>query len=87
MIPREPLLGDRVRIVPACPWAKGATGQVIGGIAGDCMRFRRTVRNSDGLRTFYLVAFDQPQLDAEGDGPYIGAEIESRYIELVLEAA
>ncbi len=80
---REPLIGDRVRISPHSAWAQGATGQVIGGIAGDRMRFRRTVPASDGTRVYYFVAFDQPQIDDEGDGPYIGAEIEARYLELL----
>ncbi|MFB3813183.1 MAG: hypothetical protein ACE14L_03655 [Terriglobales bacterium] len=63
------------------------TGQVIGGIAGDRMRFRRTVRTNDGHRVYYFVAFDYPQTDATGDGPFIGAEIESRYLELLSEVA
>ncbi len=84
---REPLLGDRVRISPQSPWARGVTGQVIGGIAGDCLRFRRTVAASDGPRIFYFVAFDEPQIDDNGGGPFIGAEIEARYIELLHDAA
>jgi hypothetical protein len=47
------------------------------------MKFSRVVYTSDGRRVFYFVAFDQPQVDEQGDGPYIGAEIESRYIELL----
>ncbi len=84
---REPLLGDRVRISSLCPWAQGVTGLVIGGIAGDRMRFRRTVAASDGPRIYYFVAFDEPQIDDSGGGPFIGAEIEARYIELLHEAA
>ncbi len=87
MMQRQPLLGDRVRITPECPWAQGATGQVIGGIAGDRMRYRRTVLASDGQRVYYFVAFDRPQIDASGEGPYIGGEIESRYLELLSEVA
>jgi hypothetical protein len=80
---RDPLLGDRVRVLPQSPWAKGVTATVIGGLQGDRMKFRRIVSGDDGLRTFYFLAFDQPQVDERGDGPYIGAEIESRFIELL----
>lgn len=80
---RTPLLGDRVRVSPMYPWAKGVTATVIGGLQGDSMKYCRKVYTNDGLRTFYFVAFDQPQVDEEGDGPYIGAEIESSYIELL----
>ena len=81
---RDPLLGDRVRVLPHYPWAKGVTATVIGGLQGDRMKFRRVVGGGEGPRIFYFVAFDQPQVDQTGDGPYIGAEIESRFIELLL---
>jgi hypothetical protein len=80
---RAPLLGDRIRVSPQYPWAKGVTATVIGGLQGDSMKYRRVVYTSDGMRIFYFVAFDQPQVDDEGEGPYIGAEIESHYIELL----
>jgi hypothetical protein len=80
---RDPLLGDRVRVLPHCPWAKGVTATIIGGLQGDSMKFRRIVAASDGTRVYYFLAFDEPQLDEIGDGPYIGAEIESQYIELL----
>jgi hypothetical protein len=84
---RDPLLGDRVRISPMCPWAKGATATVMGGVQGDAMKFRRIVASSERPLVYYFLAFDQPQLDAKGDGPFIGAEIESRFIELLDSAA
>lgn len=80
---RNPLLGDRVRVSPHCAWAKGATATVMGGVQGDAMKFRRVVACGDGARTYYFLVFDQPQLDERGEGPYIGAEIESRYVELL----
>jgi len=80
---RDPLLGDRVRVSPLCPWAKGVSATVIGGVLGDAMKYRRIVPANDGLRIFYFLAFDQPQVDEEGDGPYIGAEIESHYLEVI----
>ncbi len=80
---RDPLLGDRVRVIPQCPWAKGVTATVIGGLQGDSMKFRRIVAHGDGARIYYFVAFDEPQVDETGAGPFIGAEIESRYLELL----
>jgi hypothetical protein len=80
---RDPLLGDRVRVSLHCPWAKGVTATIIGGVQGDRMKFRRIVADCDGTRIFYFLAFDEPQVDEAGDGPYIGAEIEARYIELL----
>jgi len=35
----------------------------------------RMVQTASGLRPFYWVAFGEPHRDAEGDGPYGGAEI------------
>jgi hypothetical protein len=83
---RDPLLGDRVRVSAQCPWAKGVRATVIGGVQGDSMKFRRIVAACDGPRIYYFLAFDEPQVDESGEGPYIGAEIESRYIELLLDA-
>lgn len=80
---RDPLLGDRVRVSPMCSWAKGVTATVMGGVLGDPMKFRRIVAGSERPLVFYFVAFDQPQVDASGDGPFIGAEIESRFIQLL----
>jgi hypothetical protein len=80
---RDPLLGDRVRVSPTCPWAKGVTATVMGGLLGDIMKFRRIVASSERPLVFYFLAFDQPQMDASGDGPFIGAEIESRFVQLL----
>ncbi len=80
---RPVLLGDRVRVSPSYHWAQGVTGVVIGGVSGDAMKYQRVVRSNDGLLTYYFVAFDVPQIDAEGDGPYIGGEIDARYVELL----
>jgi hypothetical protein len=55
----------------------------MGGVQGDAMKFRRIVPCADGPRTYYFLVFDQPQVDEHGDGPYIGAEIDSRYVELL----
>jgi hypothetical protein len=55
----------------------------MGGVQGDAMKFHRVVPCGDGPRTYYFVVFDEPQVDERGDGPYIGAEIDSRYVELL----
>jgi len=39
-----------------------------------------------GLRRRYWIAFDVPQFDADGDGPYVVSEVLDRYIELVGDA-
>ena len=74
--------GDRVKIADDFFWAKGATGtvsippeQVIaisgpwsGGVA-------REEVSALGTHTVYWVWFDEPQLDADGDGPYRAGQI------------
>jgi hypothetical protein len=42
---------------------------------------RRRVPSLQGKLTFYWVEFDAPQFDAEGDGPYREAEIDSRFLD------
>jgi hypothetical protein len=39
------------------------------------------VRGVDRVLTFYWVNFDEPQRDADGDGPYAGGEIDEDYLE------
>lgn len=50
------------------PWARGAIGTVAD-----------VVEERDG-RTTYLVDFDRPQLDSDGDGPYSTSEIDAKYL-------
>jgi hypothetical protein len=40
----------------------------------------REVPSLRGTLIFYWVRFDQPHRDADGDGPYSEAEIESDYL-------
>ena len=42
--------------------------------------WHRFVQGVYGPVEFYWVDFDQPQMDADGDGPYKGGEIESKMI-------
>ena len=81
--------GDRVQISAAYHWAKGALGTV-GPPPGAVVQLvrkdeawagcRRVVTGVKGPIEFYWVAFDEPQIDAEGDGPYASAEIQAEYL-------
>jgi hypothetical protein len=79
--------GSRVIISSAYHWAKGAVGTInqppakVREIAGDWKDLRRTVQGVKGPMTFYWVNFDVPQLDADGDGPFVGGEIDSAYFQ------
>ena len=74
--------GDRVRIAGDFFWAKGATGTVstpppeVIAIRGawDGGLTRQEV-SALGTNTVYWVWFDEPQHDADGDGPYSGGQI------------
>jgi hypothetical protein len=74
--------GDRVRVSDEFFWAKGATGTVsappdavvqLGG--GWDSNLTRQEGSALGTHTVYWVWFDEPQLDADGDGPYSGGGI------------
>jgi hypothetical protein len=81
--------GDRVRVDSAYHWAREATGTVrlppapIAGLAGDWTGHLRRVKGVQGTLTFYWVEFDQPQRDADGDGPYGGGEMEEAHLEVI----
>ena len=79
--------GERVRVKPHYHWAKGATGTVqqppppVAALASDWRGPSRSVRGVGRVLTLYWVNFDEPQRDAEGDGPYAGGEIDEDYLE------
>ncbi len=71
--------GDRVLISPEFFWAKGATGTIstpppevmtLSGPWDDDLT--RQEHSALGQVTVYWVWFDEPQRDADGDGPYRG---------------
>jgi hypothetical protein len=74
--------GDRVIISEDFFWAKGATGTIskppteVTTISGPWENgLTRTEHSALGEATVYWVWFDEPQLDASGDGPYRGGSI------------
>jgi hypothetical protein len=82
--------GDRVFISPDFFWAKGATGtisapppevtQLSGPWDGDLTRIERSTL---GEAIVYWVWFDEPQRDADGDGPYRGGCIHEKAMVLI----
>lgn len=74
--------GDRVKIADDFFWAKGATGtistppeQVI-AISGPWDEgLTRQEVSALGTHAVYWVWFDEPQRDADGDGPYRAGQI------------
>ena len=74
--------GSRVCVSQDFFWAKGAVGTISeppdaviaisGPWDGNLTRQERSVL---GSHTVYWVWFDEPQLDAGGDGPYSGGQI------------
>ena len=74
--------GDRVLISNSFFWAKGAKGTIsapppeVISISGPWENgITRQERSALGEATVYWVWFDEPQLDADGDGPYRGGSI------------
>ncbi len=75
--------GDRVRVAGDFFWAKGATGTVsappdaVTTISSGPWEEGPTRREVSalGTHTVYWVWFDDPQHDADGDGPYRGGQI------------
>lgn len=75
-------VGDRVRVSDDFFWAKGATGTIsvpphAVAAAGGAWEGELTQMEVSALGTqvVYWVWFDEPQRDADGDGPYRGGQI------------
>jgi hypothetical protein len=74
--------GDRIRVSNSFFWAKGASGTVsappdaVTAMSGAWDRgLTRRETSALGTNTVYWVWFDEPQHDADGDGPYRGGQI------------
>jgi len=84
--------GDRVRVSDEFFWAKGATGTIsappdaVATLSGlwDANLTRQEV-SALGTHTVYWVWFDEPQFDADGDGPYGGGQIWESALSLVTD--
>jgi hypothetical protein len=80
-------LGDRVKVSEDYWWAKGVQGvvasppnevTVISGAWPD--NLTRVTTTKMGAKRAYWIWFDEPQRDADGDGPYRGAEIWEEFL-------
>ena len=84
----EFVIGDRVQISEQYHWAQGVTGRIAKPPQAVTMMVEgwhgvwRIVEAVKGPLRFYWVEFDEPQRDADGDGPYFGAEIDSAFLSL-----
>jgi hypothetical protein len=78
--------GQIVQIIPTHHWAKDAIGTVaeppsaVRKVTGDWQGCMRMVKTLKGTIPFYWVNFAEAQIDADGDGPYAGGEIDARYL-------
>jgi len=73
---------DRIRVSREFFWAKGASGTIaeppseITALSGPWDNgLTRFEQSALGHHKVYWVWFDEPQFDAEGDGPYRGGQI------------
>jgi len=77
-------LGDRVivrqdRVHPPGPFPAEPTGTIVSS--------GMPTMTTRGLRRTYGDEFDEPQLDADGDGPYVFADVLDVYLERIEEAS
>ena len=79
-------IGDRVMISDSYHWAKGCAGTIkeppaaVKSLDEEWNGYQKTVSSIKGKFTAYWVEFDEPQIDADGDGPYAAAEIHSEFL-------
>jgi hypothetical protein len=80
---------QRVLISAEYHWAKGVLGTVrapspsIATVARGWNGHVRAVPARERILYFVWVVFDSPQVDADGDGPYVEAEIDTRFLTVV----
>jgi hypothetical protein len=84
--------GDRVRVSDDFFWAKGAKGTIsapldaVVNLSGPWDGgLTRQEKSALGVHTVYWVWFDEPQFDAEGDGPYRGGQIWESALRLLVD--
>lgn len=83
-------LNDRVRVSSEFFWAKGAYGTIsepppevvqLSGPWEDGLT--RQEKSAVGVAKVYWVFFDEPQFDADGDGPYRAGQIHESALTLI----
>lgn len=81
---------DRIRVSSNFFWARGASGTVseppleVVSLSGPWNQgLTRLERSALGEATVYWVWFDEPQYDADGDGPYRGGQIHADAMTLI----
>jgi len=86
--------GDRVKIADDFFWAKGVEGTVsippeeVIAISGPWSEgLTREEVSALGTHTVFWVWFDEPQPDADGDGPYRGGQIWESALTLISKLA
>ncbi len=62
------------------PWPFEPRGVVSGRVSP----YFAVVQTLQGPERTYWIAFDEPQQDAEGDGPYDSSQVLERYLEIVI---
>ena len=80
--------GDRVQVVRNWNWPQSCTGRIAAPphMPGDLeaavtwLGCRRVVQSRRGPIELYWVSFDTPQMDGDGDGPYLAGEVETEYL-------
>jgi hypothetical protein len=84
--------GNRVRVSENFFWAKGAAGTIseppdaVTSLSGAWDgNLTRQEKSALGTNTVYWVWFDEPQFDADGDGPYSGGQIWESALSLLMD--
>lgn len=87
-------VNDRVRVSSNFFWTKGALGTIavpppqvlaISEPWPDGLTWQE--KSALGVATVYWVWFDEPQFDADGDGPYRGGQIREDAMALISHSA
>ena len=78
--------GERVRVrrdqeYGPAPWPAEPTGTIASHPASTQTAPWVIVETVSGPRRSYLIVFDEPQFDPDGDGPYGSSEVLDKYLE------